>query len=106
MINILSEKSHQNERAQISKQTSPDLEQTSIEKTNIIPNLSLPTRKCEVLYDYTPQNPDELEIHVGDIINIIEMCDDGWFCGMMEKSNHDNKMKFGTFPGNYVKLLS
>ena len=61
--------------------------------------------RCQVLYDYTPQNPDELEIHVGDIINIIEMCDDGWYCGVMENSNHENKMLFGTFPGNYVKIL-
>ncbi|CAF0843699.1 unnamed protein product [Rotaria sordida] len=103
---IISRKPYQNERAQISKQDSPDLEQTPTEEINIIPNLPLPMRKCQVLYDYTPQNPDELEIHVGDIINIIEMCDDGWYCGMMEKSNYDNKMKFGTFPGNYVKLLS
>ncbi|CAF0812216.1 unnamed protein product [Adineta steineri] len=61
--------------------------------------------QCQVLYDYTPQNPDELEIHVGDIINIIEMCDDGWYCGMMEKENQGETMEFGTFPGNYVKLL-
>jgi hypothetical protein len=61
--------------------------------------------RCQVLYDYIPQNPDELEIHIGDIINIVEMCDDGWFCGIMETSNHGNKMEFGTFPGNYVKLL-
>ncbi len=61
--------------------------------------------RCQVLYDYTPQNSDELEIHVGDIINIIEMCDDGWYCGLVEKSTHGNNMVFGTFPGNYVKLL-
>ncbi len=61
--------------------------------------------RCQVLYDYTPQNPDELEIHVGDIINIIEMCDDGWYCGIMEKSDHENNRAFGTFPGNYVKIL-
>ncbi len=61
--------------------------------------------RCQVLYDYTPQNPDELEIHVGDIINIIEMCDDGWYCGIMDKSNHKQTMEFGTFPGNYVQLL-
>lgn len=67
-------------------------------------DLSLPFR-CQVLYDYTPQNPDELEIHVGDIINIIEMCDDGWFCGILEKSDHKPTMEFGTFPGNYVQLL-
>ncbi|CAF3360228.1 unnamed protein product [Rotaria socialis] len=102
---ILSQKSHENERAQTPERISPDFEQAPKEKMNIIPNLSLPIRKCQVLYDYTPQNPDELEIHVGDTINVLEMCDDGWYCGMMEKSKHPNAMKFGTFPGNYVKLL-
>jgi hypothetical protein len=33
------------------------------------------------------------------------MCDDGWYCGIMEKSNHKSNMEFGTFPGNYVQLL-
>jgi hypothetical protein len=59
-----------------------------------------------VLYDYHPQNPDELEIHVGDIINVIEMCDDGWYCGVLETSSHPQTITFGTFPGNYVQLLS
>lgn len=62
-------------------------------------------RKCRVLYNYVPQNSDELEIHVGDIITIVEMCDDGWFCGLMENSKYTKKMEFGTFPGNYVELL-
>jgi hypothetical protein len=70
-----------------------------------IPMTSLDIR-CEVLYDYNPQNSDELEIHVGDIISIIEMCDDGWFCGFMEKSDRSHQMEFGTFPGNYVRLLA
>ena len=61
--------------------------------------------RCQVLYDYTPQNPDELEIHVGDVIDVIEMCDDGWYCVMMETSAHPNAIQFGTFPGNYVQLL-
>lgn len=61
--------------------------------------------RCRVLYNYVPQNPDELEIHVGDIITIVEMCDDGWFCGLMENSKYTKKMEFGTFPGNYVELL-
>ncbi|CAF0897395.1 unnamed protein product [Adineta steineri] len=102
----LSKKSHRNEYVQSSTMTSPDEEeQPSTENINTIPDISLPMQKCQVLYDYTPQNPDELEIHVGDIINIIEMCDDGWYCGMMEKENQGETMEFGTFPGNYVKLL-
>lgn len=75
------------------------------EQTETIPEVTLPLQKCQVLYDYSPQNPDELEIHVGDIINIIEMCDDGWYCGIVEKSKYKKSMEFGTFPGNYVKLL-
>ncbi|CAF1220167.1 unnamed protein product [Adineta ricciae] len=68
-------------------------------------DFTIPMQKCQVLYDYTPQNVDELEIHVGDIINILEKCDDGWYCGIMENCAHGNNMKFGTFPGNYVKIL-
>ncbi|UJR33349.1 hypothetical protein I4U23_020798 [Adineta vaga] len=94
------------EQIQSPKQVPPDSEPISSEKGNPIPNVSLPMRKCQVLYDYTPQNPDELEIHVGDIINIIEMCDDGWYCGVMDKPSQRDSMEFGTFPGNYVKLLS
>ncbi|UJR13852.1 hypothetical protein I4U23_000862 [Adineta vaga] len=70
-----------------------------------VSDFTVPMQKCQVLYDYTPQNVDELEIHVGDIINILEKCDDGWFCGIMENCVHGNNMKFGTFPGNYVKIL-
>ncbi|CAF1068829.1 unnamed protein product [Adineta steineri] len=83
-----------------------ELQQTAIEKINLVPELKFTIQKCQVLYDYTPQNIDELELHVGDIIDILEKCDDGWYCGIMEKSNYGNNMKFGTFPGNYVKILS
>lgn len=85
--------------------TSNNLQQSSVSKMNIVPDSTLPMQRCQVLYDYTPKNPDELEIHAGDIIKIIEMCDDGWYCGIMEKTNHNNANVFGTFPGNYVKIL-
>ncbi|CAF3721464.1 unnamed protein product [Rotaria socialis] len=75
------------------------------DKDNIVPESSLPLQTCQVLYDYKPKNPDELEIHVGDIISIVEICDDGWYCGIIEKSKHGNTMNFGTFPGNYVQIL-
>ncbi|CAF1111278.1 unnamed protein product [Adineta ricciae] len=102
----LSKQSQPIEQVQSPKPISSDSEVTSSEKVHAIPDISLPMRKCQVLYDYTPQNPDELEIHVGDIINIIEMCDDGWYCGVMDRPNQRDSMEFGTFPGNYVKLLS
>ena len=71
----------------------------------LVSNQRVPCFRCQVLYDYTPQHVDELEIHVGDIVNILEKCDDGWYCGIMDQCVHGNNMKFGTFPGNYVKIL-
>uniref|UniRef100_A0A803TSG3 Sorbin and SH3 domain containing 1 n=1 Tax=Anolis carolinensis TaxID=28377 RepID=A0A803TSG3_ANOCA len=53
------------------------------------------------LYSYIPQNDDELELRDGDIIDVMEKCDDGWFVGTSRRTQ-----QFGTFPGNYVKLLS
>ncbi|RXM96089.1 Vinexin [Acipenser ruthenus] len=31
------------------------------------------------VYNYAPQNSDELELQEGDIVQVMEMCDDGWF---------------------------
>ncbi|ETE68569.1 Sorbin and SH3 domain-containing protein 1, partial [Ophiophagus hannah] len=53
------------------------------------------------LYSYIPQNDDELELRDGDVIDVMEKCDDGWFVGTSRRTQ-----QFGTFPGNYVKLLS
>ena len=33
------------------------------------------------MYNYKPQNTDELELREGDIVQVMEMCDDGWFVG-------------------------
>ncbi|XP_037102661.1 sorbin and SH3 domain-containing protein 2 isoform X3 [Syngnathus acus] len=52
------------------------------------------------VYNYTPRNEDELELREGDIIDVMEKCDDGWFVGTSRRSK-----LFGTFPGNYVKPL-
>ncbi|XP_041424728.1 sorbin and SH3 domain-containing protein 1 isoform X11 [Xenopus laevis] len=54
----------------------------------------------QALYSYTPQNDDELELREGDIVDIMEKCDDGWFVGTSRRTK-----LFGTFPGNYVKLV-
>ncbi|KAJ8335905.1 hypothetical protein SKAU_G00392470 [Synaphobranchus kaupii] len=53
-----------------------------------------------VLYNYLPRNEDELELKEGDIVDVMEKCDDGWFVGMSRRTR-----LFGTFPGNYVKQL-
>ncbi|XP_072195741.1 sorbin and SH3 domain-containing protein 1 isoform X23 [Excalfactoria chinensis] len=54
----------------------------------------------QALYSYTPQNDDELELRDGDIVDVMEKCDDGWFVGTSRRTR-----QFGTFPGNYVRLL-
>nr|NP_001137638.2 CAP, isoform Q [Drosophila melanogaster]ACL83092.2 CAP, isoform Q [Drosophila melanogaster] len=50
------------------------------------------------LYKYRPQNSDELELLEGDVVHVLEKCDDGWFVGTSQRTGC-----FGTFPGNYVE---
>ncbi|XP_058891725.1 sorbin and SH3 domain-containing protein 1 isoform X25 [Acipenser ruthenus] len=54
----------------------------------------------QALYSYVPQNEDELELREGDVVKVMEKCDDGWFVGTSRRTK-----QFGTFPGNYVKRL-
>ncbi|XP_051060303.1 CD2-associated protein [Phodopus roborovskii] len=55
-------------------------------------------RQCKVLFDYTPQNEDELELAVGDVIDINEEVEEGWWSGTLNN-------KLGLFPSNFVKEL-
>ncbi|XP_072218770.1 CD2-associated protein isoform X1 [Leuresthes tenuis] len=55
-------------------------------------------RQCKVLFVYQPQNEDELELKVGDIIDIIEEVEEGWWSG-------NRNGKSGLFPSNFVKEL-
>ncbi|XP_072917792.1 vinexin isoform X2 [Hemitrygon akajei] len=52
------------------------------------------------LYNYQPRNSDELELREGDLVHVLEKCDDGWFVGTSGRTN-----SFGTFPGNYVQPM-
>ncbi|XP_046810470.1 serine-rich adhesin for platelets isoform X9 [Lucilia cuprina] len=52
------------------------------------------------LYKYRPQNSDELELQEGDIVHVLEKCDDGWYVGTSQRTGC-----FGTFPGNYVERV-
>uniref|UniRef100_A0A672NLD3 Sorbin and SH3 domain containing 1 n=1 Tax=Sinocyclocheilus grahami TaxID=75366 RepID=A0A672NLD3_SINGR len=54
----------------------------------------------QALYNYMPQNEDELELQEGDLVSVMEKCDDGWFVGTSKRTK-----QFGTFPGNYVKAV-
>ncbi|XP_068994316.1 uncharacterized protein [Neodiprion pinetum] len=56
--------------------------------------------RYRALYNYRPQNDDELELKEGDTVYVMEKCDDGWFVGSSQRTGC-----FGTFPGNYVERL-
>ncbi|XP_020499672.1 CD2-associated protein isoform X1 [Labrus bergylta] len=53
-------------------------------------------RQCKVLFDYQPQNEDELELKAGDIVDITEEVEEGWWNGNLNG-------KSGLFPSNFVK---
>lgn len=57
--------------------------------------------RYRALYNYKPQNEDELELKEGDTVYVMEKCDDGWYVGSSQRTSH-----FGTFPGNYVERIS
>uniref|UniRef100_A0A8C1WDN7 Sorbin and SH3 domain containing 3 n=1 Tax=Cyprinus carpio TaxID=7962 RepID=A0A8C1WDN7_CYPCA len=60
-------------------------------------NMGYSRQPYRAVYNYKPQNKDELELREGDLVQVIEKCDDGWFVGTSERTQ-----AFGTFPGNYV----
>ncbi|KAK5861937.1 hypothetical protein PBY51_017373 [Eleginops maclovinus] len=53
------------------------------------------TRKCEVTFAYNPLNEDELQLVVGETIEILREIEDGWWMGV-------NNGKLGVFPSNFV----
>eukprot|EP00731_Ephydatia_muelleri_P007681 Em0004g19a len=55
--------------------------------------------QCRVEFDYQPNQPDELLIHSGDIVNLIEKQDQDWWKGELNGN-------IGIFPASYVQELS
>uniref|UniRef100_A0A668APP2 Sorbin and SH3 domain containing 3 n=1 Tax=Myripristis murdjan TaxID=586833 RepID=A0A668APP2_9TELE len=84
-----------------SKPTSPTNQNShwggSANQNPIARAVSPSTQSYKAVYNYKPQNTDELELREGDIVQVMEKCDDGWFVGTSERTR-----AFGTFPGNYV----
>ncbi|XP_039972748.1 SH3 domain-containing protein 21 isoform X2 [Xiphias gladius] len=56
------------------------------------------TKKCEAVFAYSPMNEDELELVVGETIEIIKEIEDGWWMGLKNG-------KVGAFPSNFVKEI-
>lgn len=78
-------------------------QQPQAQQRRLTPDRSQPSQDLcsyQALYSYVPQNDDELELRDGDIVDVMEKCDDGWFVGTSRRTR-----QFGTFPGNYVKPL-
>ncbi|XP_053254982.1 SH3 domain-containing kinase-binding protein 1-like isoform X1 [Podarcis raffonei] len=56
-------------------------------------------RWCRVTFSYTPAKDDELELCPGEVVQILEQIEDGWWLG---KKNG----KLGAFPSNFVQELN
>uniref|UniRef100_A0A8C4S294 Osteoclast-stimulating factor 1 n=1 Tax=Erpetoichthys calabaricus TaxID=27687 RepID=A0A8C4S294_ERPCA len=56
-------------------------------------------RRCKVAFSYTPQNEDELELKIGDIIEVLAEVEEGWWEGCLNG-------KTGMFPSNFIKEIA
>lgn len=54
-------------------------------------------KKAKVLFEYEPQEDDELALKVGEIIMEVENADVGWCSGILNG-------KRGMFPDNFVEV--
>lgn len=60
-----------------------------------------PGERAKVLFDYEPQNADELHLKVGDVIRVLTkdiLNTEGWWEGELNG-------RVGVFPDNFVELL-
>lgn len=68
----------------------------------ITKNISMPPIKmiCTIVKNYNPVRPDEIKLHLGDKVEIVNVYKDGWATGKVisndESSNHNNNI--GYFP--------
>ncbi|CAH8616928.1 unnamed protein product [Heterobilharzia americana] len=61
------------------------------------------TSQVRARYEYIPKQPDELELHVDDIIHVLDrnLPDDGWWKGRNLRTN-----LIGMFPDNFVAPMN
>ncbi|XP_019738328.1 SH3 domain-containing protein 21, partial [Hippocampus comes] len=55
-------------------------------------------RTCEVVFAYSPVNEDELQLVVGETVEILSEIEDGWWMGIKNGS-------VGAFPSNFVREI-
>lgn len=64
-----------------------------------LPPQDAPTEKAKVKFAYTPEQPDELEIKLGDVLEVVNKREqDGWWKVKLNE-------KVGLVPDNFVELL-
>ncbi|QPG74027.1 hypothetical protein FOA43_001346 [Brettanomyces nanus] len=62
------------------------------------PSYSEAQEYAEALYDYRPQQPEDIELRIGDKIAVVDKMSPSWWRGSCNG-------RTGIFPANYVKLL-
>ncbi|XP_034428868.1 SH3 domain-containing kinase-binding protein 1 isoform X3 [Hippoglossus hippoglossus] len=55
-------------------------------------------RRCKAAFSYVPQHEDELELKIGDVIDIITEVEEGWWEGLLHG-------KTGMFPSNFTRVV-
>ncbi|XP_075764992.1 SH3 domain-containing protein 21 isoform X2 [Pelodiscus sinensis] len=55
-------------------------------------------RWCKVHFSYTPDKPDELQLKVGELVQVLQEIEDGWWLG-------SKNGQVGAFPSNFVQEL-
>lgn len=63
-----------------------------------VPAAKTPVPSCKALYDFDPEQEQELPFKEGDVIELKNQVDDNWFEGTVNG-------KTGMFPIAYVRVL-
>jgi len=63
-------------------------------------NIAMPPIKmvCTIVKNYKPVRPDELKVHLGDKVEIIQVYKDGWATGKIISGSENDKNEIGYFP--------
>ncbi|KAI9483919.1 MAG: hypothetical protein EXX96DRAFT_479300 [Benjaminiella poitrasii] len=82
----------------------------------VVPSPALPRRQSsntdgpsvrnqrKAMYDFEGENADELSFRIGDIIQVIEEVDEGWWVGEIREPQ--GVVRCGIFPVNYTESIS
>ncbi|GBP69786.1 CD2-associated protein [Eumeta japonica] len=55
--------------------------------------------RCRAVFSYQPANPDELQLCVGDELEVLGEVEEGWWQGRRQG-------RLGVFPSNFVVMIS